>query len=82
MNRLNNAVSTHNGFLSCMALIALAMLLATGCSSSKRALKQGDYAKATLEAAKHLRKHPRKPQGTRSGGTPHALRPRAARGQD
>ena len=41
-----------------MALIALAMLLATGCSSSKRALKQGDYAKATLEAAKHLRKHP------------------------
>ena len=58
MNRLNNAVSTHNGFLSCMALMALAMLLATGCSSSKRALKQGDYAKATLEAAKHLRKHP------------------------
>ena len=58
MNRLNNAVSTHNGFLNCMALIALAMLLATGCSSSKRALKQGDYAKATLEAAKHLRKHP------------------------
>ena len=58
MNRLNNAVSTHNGFLNCMALIVLAMLLATGCSSSKRALKQGDYAKATLEAAKHLRKHP------------------------
>lgn len=48
----------HNSLFTMLALIILTALMAGGCSSSKRALKQGDYARATLEAATHLRKHP------------------------
>lgn len=58
MDRLHHFVRTRTGFLRHMTLLAFAALLVGGCSSSKRALRQGDYAKATLEAARHLRKHP------------------------
>lgn len=58
MDTKRKAEKTHYVFLKYGALLLFAIMLAAGCSSSKKALKQGDYEKATLEAAQHLRKHP------------------------
>lgn len=58
MDTKHNAEKAPSVFLRYTFLLAFAIMLAAGCSSSKRALRQGDYGKATREAAQHLRKHP------------------------